>query len=86
MITEVGQQRSRMTKLIITIAGKFLTNKKIQLAILKFGDLVQQIGSLVLHSLTEMEVNRGKKPEIWDSSQKAGGLGSPSSWVVDALR
>ena len=40
MITEVGQQRSRMIKLSFITAGRFLASKnQIQLVILKFGDL-----------------------------------------------
>ena len=45
-ITEVGQQRSRMTRLIIITAVRFLACKnQIQLAILEFGDLGHQTGS-----------------------------------------
>ena len=45
-ITEVGQQRSRMTRLIITTARRFLADKnQIQLAISEFGDPGHQVGS-----------------------------------------
>ena len=45
-ITEVGQQRSLMTRLIIITAVKFLACKnQIQLVILEFGDLGHQTGS-----------------------------------------
>ena len=44
-ITEVGQQSSRMTMLIIIMAGRFLASKnQIQLVILEFGDLGHQTG------------------------------------------
>ena len=44
-ITELGQQRSRMTRLIINTAARFLAHKtKIQLVILEFGDLGHQTG------------------------------------------
>ena len=46
MIIKVGQQRSRMTRLIIITARKFLACKnQLQLAILEFGYLGHQIGS-----------------------------------------
>ena len=41
-ITEVGQQRSRMTKLGIPTARFFASRNQIQLAISKFGDLGHQ--------------------------------------------
>ena len=45
-ITEAVEQRSRMTRLIIITAERFLASKnQIQLAILEFGDLGEQIGS-----------------------------------------
>ena len=45
-ITVVGQQRSRMTRLIITTASIFLASKiQFQLEILEFGYLGHQIGS-----------------------------------------
>ena len=47
-LTVVGQQRSRMTRLIITTAQRFLASKnQFQLAILEFGDLGHQIGSFI---------------------------------------
>ena len=46
IITEVGRQRSRMTRLIIITAARFLAKIQIQLAILEFGDLGHQTGSL----------------------------------------
>ena len=46
MITEVGQQRSRMTRLIITTARRFLASKnQFQLAILVFGYLGHRLES-----------------------------------------
>ena len=45
-ITEVSQQRSRITRLIIITAARFLASRnKIQLVIFKFGDLGHQTGS-----------------------------------------
>ena len=45
-ITEVGQQRSRMIRLIVITSGRFLaSNNQIQLAILEFGALGHRIGS-----------------------------------------
>ena len=44
-ITEVGQQRSRMNRLIIIITGRILASKnQTQLVILEFGDLGLRIG------------------------------------------
>ena len=45
-ITEVGQQRSIMTKLIIITAARFLASKNTnELVILELGDLDHQTGS-----------------------------------------
>ena len=45
-ITEVGQQSSRMTRLIIITAAIFLASEnQIQLVIMEFGDLGHQTGS-----------------------------------------
>ena len=57
-ITEVGQQRSRMTRLIIIIAGSFLASKnQIQLVIMELGDLGHRIGSLSPTQYTQMYGN-----------------------------
>ena len=54
-ITEVGQQRSGMTRLIIITAVKFLACKiQIQLVILEFGDLGHQTGSFGPIQFTQM--------------------------------
>ena len=54
-ITEVGQQRSRMTRLIIITAVKFLACKnQIQLVILEFGDLGHQTEVLALNNLRKL--------------------------------
>ena len=48
-ITEASQQRSRMTKLIITTARRFLASKKqFQPTVMEFGDLGHRIGSFSL--------------------------------------
>ena len=54
-VTEVGQQWSRMTRIIIVTAGRFLASKnQIQLAVLEFSDLVHQTGSFSLTRFTQM--------------------------------
>ena len=54
-ITEVGQQRSQITRLIIIAAVKFLACKnQIQLVILEFGDLGHQTGSFGPMQFTQM--------------------------------
>ena len=45
-ITEIDQQRSRMTRLIIITAARFLASKnQIQFVIVEFCDLAHQTGS-----------------------------------------
>ena len=61
-IIKVGQQRSRMTRLIIITARSFLANKnQFQLAILEFGDLGHRIGSFSptqhTHCVGQIKVN-----------------------------
>ena len=54
-VTEVGQQRSRITRLLIITAVKFLACKnQIQLVILEFGDLGHQTGSFGPIQFTQM--------------------------------
>ena len=49
-IIKVGQQRSRLTRLIIITARRFLASKnQFQLAILGFGYLGQRIASLTIY-------------------------------------
>ena len=54
-IIKVGQQRSRMTRLIIITARRFLASKnQYQLAILEFGYLGHRIGSFRITQHTHM--------------------------------
>ena len=59
---KVGQQRSRMTRLIIITARRFLASKnQFQLAILEFGYLGHRIGSFTpaqhTHYVGQVKVN-----------------------------
>ena len=55
MITEVGQQRSLLTRLIIITAVRFLSCKnQIQLVTLESGDLGLQTGSFGPIQFTQM--------------------------------
>ena len=55
-ITKVGQQRSRMTRLIITNTESFLAKKnQFQLVILEFGDPGRRIGSFSPRKHTSMK-------------------------------
>ena len=69
MIIKVGQQRSRMTRLIIITARRFLASKnQFQLAMLEFGYLGHRIGSFLfggldnqnLHSINICRSNKGQ--------------------------
>ena len=60
--SEVGQQKSRMTRLIIITAVRFLAGKnQIQLVILEFGDLGHQTVSLALYSLRKCSSIKGQQ-------------------------
>ena len=56
-IIKVGQQRSRITRLIIITARRFLASKnQFQLAMLEFGYLGHQMGSFSPAQHTHMQV------------------------------
>ena len=57
MIAEDGQQKSRLTRLNINIAGRFFASKnKIQLAILESGGLGYRIGSFSSTDVGQLKV------------------------------
>ena len=56
-VTEVSQQRSRMTRLIIITAARFLASKN-QIHLVKFGDLGHQTGSFSPTQFTQLWVSQ----------------------------
>ena len=60
-IIKVGQHRSRMTRLIIITARRFLASKnQFQLPILEFSYLGHRIASLALYSIHICRSNKGQ--------------------------